>query len=246
MKKYDIDKSRLWCCFVHGRTIDKQRTVSHHEYMDDHSAVHLILIGLLVLVIVNLFILDLKLFSPQGAIRVADMQAAATPAAHPKIVGQDTCGPDCQRVVEQKVQEALNSLASPSPKQVLEPIAARVIRESYVPLGSGSTTKSTWDNLSATETWIDTSSYGTISNVTFIAGLRNPTKNGEVEVQLYNVTDNHPVWGSHIVMSNNTSQTITSGPVQLDMGKKLYRVQIKSSLSYDAYLDSAKLRIVSQ
>lgn len=214
--------------------------------MDDHSAVHLILISLVVLVIVNLFVLDLKLFSSRTAVRIADMQTVVTPASNPEIVEKDTCGPNCQRMIEQKVQEALASLASPSPGQAPAPIAARVARESYVPLGSGLTTKSTWDNLPATETWIDTSSYGTITDVTFIAGLRNPTKNGEVEVQLYNVTDGHPVWRSHLVMTGNTSQTLTSGPIQLDNGKKLYRVQLKSTLSYDVYLDSAKLRIVGQ
>lgn len=226
--------------------IDFSHRVRNDEsIMDDHAAVHLIIISLLVLVIINLFLLDMRLFAPSTAVRVSEMQTVAPPTAAPQIDTRDTCSVECQRIIAQKVQEAVASLATPSPVLVARTESATV-REYYIPLGSGSTTKSTWENLTATETWIDTSSYGKISEVMFIAGLRNPTKNGQVEAQLYNVTDNHPVWGSHVVMSNNVSQTITSGPIQLDTGKKLYRVQLKSTLSYDAYLDTAKLRILGR
>lgn len=219
--------------------------------MDDHAAVHVIIISLLVLVIINLFVLDLRLFSPAGRVRVAQMQTAIptvppVPTEPAPMIEQDTCGEVCKRLIEESVRNALATLTVPSPRPVVVAQAPAAIREFYIPLGSGSTMKSTWENLTATETRVDTSSYGTISETTFIAALRNPTKNGQVEVQLYNVTDNHPVWGSHMIMSNAVSQTMTSGPIQLDSGNKLYRVQIKSTLSYDAYLDSAKLRIVSR
>jgi hypothetical protein len=113
-------------------------------------------------------------------------------------------------------------------------------------LGSGSTDKTDWDNLTATETIIDPGNYGTIKEAYFIVSLKNPTQNGQTDVQLYNVTDKHPVWGSHVVMNGPQSQTINSNSIQLDKGAKLYRVQLKSSLGYSVSVENAKIRIVSE
>ena len=200
--------------------------------MQDNYYTHLIIIILLTFVSLNLLILDLKVFTPGSAIKLSDVTTVATP--QPTILPSVT-------------PRAL--IVSPTISQItfIQPAnRSTTPREYYIPLGSGSTSNTKWEDLIATETLIDPAKYPGLIETYFIASLRNPTQNGQVETQLYNVTDKHPVWGSHVILNGPQSQTITSGKITLDTGSKLYRVQIKSSLSYLVYLDNAKIRIVTE
>ncbi len=200
--------------------------------MEQNSNTHLVILGLLLMIVLNLFILDLKVFSP-ASVRLSDITTTIEPTAA-NIKTTPT-----------------NFLPTTTPSPTLPPIktyttAAQTPRETYIPLGTGSTSKSSWEDITATETVVDPANYGTIKEAYFIASLRNPTQNGSVEAQLYNVTDKHPVWGSHVILNGPKEQTITSSKITLDAGNKLYRVQLKSTLSYQAFLDNAKIRIISE
>lgn len=224
---------------------------------------HLIIITLILLLSINLLALNLKVFGPSSQPSPTTQKAAEIlqPTAMFKT---NTTGDalQCPSSCISLIQNIMTTL--PTPQQIgksLEraqeqpaitiPTATTYtqtlpIREYYIPLGTGNTTQSAWEDLTSTETQIDPSSYGNIKEAVFIVTLRNPTKNGQVEAQLYNVTDNHPVWGSHVVMNNTLTQTITSQPITLASSNKLYRVQLKSTLSYQAFLDTAKIRIKAQ
>lgn len=200
--------------------------------MQDNYFTHLIIIILLTFISLNLLILDLKVFSPGGSIKISDIATVATP--QPTLLPSNTPQP---------------LIVTPTAYQFVSYQPANqvtIAREYFIPLGSGSTSKTNWDDLIATETLIDTANYPGLKETYFIASLRNPTQNGIVEAQVYNVTDKHPVWGSITTMTSRESQTITSNKITLDTGSKLYRVQIKSSLSYLVYLDNAKIRIVTE
>lgn len=218
---------------------------------DNTPAVHLVLGAMLLIIIVNLFLIDIKLWGTPGAFLSQTQTVAPSPlpsaiptasnaaeaASNAADAQGDSCPAACQSLI-----------ASLSPPTAAPPIQAvqSTPREVYVPLGSGTTRSSQWEDIPTTETLINPTLYGTITEAYFIAPLRNPTGNGQVEAQLYNVTDKHPVWGSHVTLTGSTSQTVTSGTITLENGPRLYRVQIKSTLSYDAYLDQAKIRIVTQ
>lgn len=224
--------------------------------MRDNSS-HIVIIFLLTLITLNLFLLDLKVFSPSGSIQISDISVVATPNPSPAgstyaIQPQNLiCPNSCISLIQQSTSSAsrigsTNQLPTTNnpfdSSQGKQPLTSR---EFYVPLGSGSTAKSDWDDQTSTETVIDPANYGHIREAYFIASLRNPTQNGQVEAQLYNVTDKHLVWGSHVIMNGPSSQTITSDKITLDSGSKLYRVQLKSTLSFAATLDNAKLRIIT-
>ena len=215
--------------------------------MRDNSS-HIVIIFLLTLITLNLFLLDLKVFAPENNIKISDITSVATPI--PSSVTNNLqpttnnylCPNSCLSII----QQATSSASQGSLQEVLLQKASGQSREFYIPLGSGSTTKSDWNDMTNTDTLIDPANYGTIKEAYFIASLGNPTQNGQVEAQLYNVTDKHLVWGSHVVMNGPSSQTITSDKITLDKGAKLYRAQLKSTLQYAASLDNAKIRIITQ
>ena len=217
---------------------------------------HLIIIFLLILVSINLFILDLQIFSPQSVIRLSDISTAvkpnptSMPLPQNNIPGTENlaCPQSCLSVIKDATQSTDRIGATDQELSALSQSQATISKPSeyYIPLGSGNTTKSDWEDLTATETMIDPGNYRNIKEAYFIASLRNPTQNGQIEARLYDVTDGHMVWGSHVIMNGRESQTITSDKITLETGSKLYRVQLKSGMQYQAFLDNAKIRIISE
>lgn len=217
--------------------------------MRDNSS-HIVIIFLLTLITLNLFLLDLKVFSPENNIKISDITSVINPNPSPTtnpttILSQNlVCPNTCLSAIQQATSSS--RLGNNPLQEVPLQTASGQSREFYIPLGSGSTAKSDWEDITATETVIDPANYGNIKEAYFIASLRNPTQNGQVEAQLYNVTDKHLVWGSHVILNGPKEQTITSAKITLDNGAKLYRAQLKSTLSFQAYLDNAKIRILTE
>ena len=208
--------------------------------MYDNTSSQVIIVLLLMFIAVNLFILDLKVFYSPPVVKVSDMQIATTPILPPP----DVCPETCLSFTREEIEKA--SFRS-SPTQIPLPAAQKVTqtKEYYIPMGTGSTSESSWVDLNTTDTVIDTSLYGTIKEVYFTASLRNPTQNGQAEVQLYNVTEKHPVWNTHLTVGNASSKTVSSGNIVLGTGSNTYRVQLKSTLQYLVYLEGAKIRIIA-
>lgn len=208
--------------------------------MQDNRSIHLVIVFLVVLSAINLFILDIFVFNKSFTVRVSDV-AIVKPSSIPTTIidnnSVSSCPQSCLNAISDAAKSSVNIGGT---NQTSTP------REYYIPLGSGATNNNIFKDLTSTETVIDPGNYGTIKEAYFIASLSNPTRNGQVEAQLYNVTDNHPVWGSHIIMNGPASQTITSDKIILDNGSKLYRVQLKSSISFDVSLDNAKVRILTK
>lgn len=218
--------------------------------MEERRSGNFLIILLFVLILGNLFILDLKIFYPHSPLFLSEAITNPTPAPFSTTTdpsGTDlSCPTSCVALINQVTSP---SAAIGAPEITTSPVALQrtgVSREIYIPLGSGSTKKSDWDDLTATETIIDPSAYGTFRQAYLTYSLSNPTQNGQVEARLYNATDKYPIYGSHVIMNGPSSQTINTGEFPLPAGNKLYRVQLRSSLSYPAYLDNAKMRIVTE
>lgn len=212
--------------------------------MQDNSFTHIVIIFLLTLITINLFILDLKVFTPSG-VQVSDIATVAiSPATSPSVFSSDSgCPASCINLINATSSSASEKTST----QTIQPKSSGLsAKEYYIPLGSGTTQKSDWEDVAATETLIDPSNYPSIKEVYFVASVRNPTQNGQIEAQLYNVTDKNPVWNSHMIMKGPASQTIQSEKITLPTGTKLYRVQLKSSLQFQAFLDNAKIRIITE
>lgn len=222
--------------------------------MEEKSYTHLVIIFLLFLITLNLFILDFYVFSNKPLVKVSDISTSLLVKTSPTIFPNNllpderNCPSSCLAVISEATKSSFPRAGDENNQsaKVIQSRQIKTAREYYIPLGSGSTNRNYFDNLTATETTIDPENYGAIREAYFIASLRNPTQNGQIETQIYNVTDNHPVWGSQVIMKGPVSQTITSGKITLAQGLKLYRVQLKSTMSFDAYLDNAKIRIIAE
>lgn len=216
---------------------------------------HFIILVLVFFIAVNLFILDLKVFYPGGmlfseAARQNNQTVApSVPTLNaPILQNQFSCPAACLDIISKSVSDSRpGNTQGTAPVRGLSPIIQTVTpKEYYIPLGSGSVSQSNWTDLVSTETVINPSVYGNFREAYFLASLKNPTQNGQAEVRIYNVTDNNVVYGSHMVMSGITEQTLTSQSFALPRTSKLYRLQLKSTLSYPVSLENARLKIIAQ
>lgn len=153
--------------------------------------------------------------------------------------------------VEEIVREATASLkpqiervvATPQPTSVVQQTGATSVKELFVHLGSGSNNTDDWADVTGAEAYIDSTKYGKIKSVVFEASINIPTGNEVAYARLYNVTDKHPVWFSEVSHEGGGAVLLTSNPITLDSGNKLYRAQMKTSLKYLANITTARVKI---
>lgn len=196
--------------------------------------------ALIILGVLNLIILDAALLLKDDSrkIEIPNITLKETPTPTPFV--QNICPQSCI----EKISEATSSIKLSTPKPAIQ-TTSPVSKESYVALGSGSTSAGDWTDLSGSFEYVDSTKYGRIKTVTFEASVRIPTGNQTAYVRLFNATDKHPVWFSEVSMEGGTPRDLVSQPITLDSGVKLYQVQMKTSLKYTAILDKASVHIVS-
>jgi hypothetical protein len=122
---------------------------------------------------------------------------------------------------------------------------SQAAREYFVPLGAGSSTAGDWTNISGAQSYIDSLQYRRIKKVVFEVTVQVPTGNQTVSVRLFNATDRHPVWFSDVFMDGAGPVLLTSSPITLDSGNKLYQVQAKTQLGYPANVSQSRIHITT-
>lgn len=156
----------------------------------------------------------------------------------------DSCYPfSCVDLIRQATSSVAKQTTSSNISAALQSVSAK---EYYVTFGSGQTGNDQYEDVPGLTAYIDSTKYGKIKSVTFEATIRIPTANGRIYVQLFNATDQHPVWFSEVSAEGTTSQLITSPPITLDSGNKLYKVQAKTTLKYSSLIDQARIHIITQ
>lgn len=153
----------------------------------------------------------------------------------------NSCPGDCIERFEALIPTVEERESSVSSVSSVTPASG--VNEYFIPLGSGVTSSGDWEDLSGIQGYVDTNNYGKMKKVVFEISLRVPTGNQTVWARLYNKTDNHPVWYSEVSMDGGTPVLLTSKPIELDSGNKLYVVQVKTQLKYNAYVDQARIHI---
>lgn len=118
-------------------------------------------------------------------------------------------------------------------------------KEYYVPLGSGTNATDDWADVAGASASIDTASYGKIKQVTFEATVTVPAGSQKVWARLYNATDKHPVWFSEMTTDSSGPVLLTSKPVTLDSGNKVYQVQMRTQLKNLTNLVQSRVRIIT-
>lgn len=117
-------------------------------------------------------------------------------------------------------------------------------KEIYIPLGQGSTDSQQWVEIPGAEAVIDEGNFSGIKSIILEASLRVPTGNSRVHVKLFNVTEKHDVWFSEVWVEGLQSKREESKPISLGLGRKLYRIMMKSTMGREVILDQARLKIV--
>ncbi len=195
----------------------------------------------LAFLLVNVFLLDANVFKKEEeavAPVAKEAQPGTTPLPSP-LAEADVCPAACLEAIAESTGEPVPSAPAPAPAAV-----APGIKEIYIPLGSGSTQSTTYIELSGIESVIDMDNYPNVKEIIFEATLRIPTANGRVYAKLFNVTDKHDAWYSEVYAEGSSGYRAESGNVVLAPGRKLYRVMMKSTMGYEAILDSARIKIL--
>jgi len=168
-------------------------------------------------------------------------------------ISTDSCGIACQQALQQAIKQVDQKIATltakvATPSGVTKSVAISPVtpttKESFIPMGVGSTTKSDWEDVAGSDVYINTTNFPNIKEAYFEVSMHIPTKNGTLYARLYDVTDKHPVWYSDVSTDQDVS-TFVSSKIALDTGNKLYRIQLKTSLQYESLLDTARIKIIS-
>lgn len=113
----------------------------------------------------------------------------------------------------------------------------------YIPLGSGTAnTLNVWENTGA-QTYINLADYPNIKSINWEASFKIPSANGKVQARLINANDNVEIWGSELESGGSTFQFVSSSPITLWQGSKLYRAQLRSTMGAEANMVGARIVI---
>lgn len=125
------------------------------------------------------------------------------------------------------------------------PVSKTLVKDNFIPLGSGTTTAKDWTDVAGAQATIDFNQYSPINKIIFEASVNVPTGNQTVSVRLFNVTDKHPVWYSEVT-ANNSPAYLISSPIIYDLGAKTYQVQMKTQLGFSADLTQSRIHVISK
>lgn len=205
--------------------------------------IHLVLVVVILLLLGNVFVLNYKIFYPSDKTKEIDTETefnvvnTASPSAT-----VDSCYPySCPDLIKQATE-------SLTPKTVIEKPAPSISRagEFYITFGSGQLKADDWEDVPGLAVYIDNTKYGNIKKVTFEVSMKILNAHGTSFARVFNATDNHPVWSSEISTESDKSQLIVSSPITLDLGNKLYKVQLKNTIKEVTIIDQARIRIITQ
>lgn len=195
------------------------------------------------LILLNLIYIDILTFKGPKS----DIIPTTPPIQKPIQKENDVCPQSCvSQIYEATSSYKPTSQPSATTTSKTVDVSTSKVKEFFVPFGSGSNSSSDWQDVLALQSYIDSANYGDLKSVTFEASVHVPTGNQTASVRLFNATDKHPVWSSEVLFNGGgTPQFLISKPITLDQGNKLYQVQMKTQLQFQAILDQARVRITT-
>jgi len=201
--------------------------------------------------LVNLLFLDFYFFKPKkpAVSPLLDLQAEPSSKesteialSEPRGEKETLCPAACLDLINKSASQEVEAAEKEEPASGL--VSCSAPKEVYIPLGKGSTTSLSWQELVGVEAVIDLANYPQLKSVIFEASMRIPTANGKAYAKLYNVTDKHDVWGSEVWAEGPSGYRAEAKNLSLSSGRKVYRLMMKSTMGYEAILDSARLKIL--
>jgi len=199
----------------------------------------------MIFIISNVFFLDYTIYSQN---KLTSTKESTIPVSNFFIEKQTIQKTQGQvKILETKVGNIEKNLSiTPSTNSYInrQSQQANGVREFYIPFGSGNAQSTDWTDIPGLQTSIDSTLYPRIQKVTFEVGGHTPNGNQIVYIRLFNMTGAHPVWNSDITWNGGGSQYIISNPIVLDSGNTMYKVQMKTQVGSQSFVDQAKIHIV--
>ena len=127
-----------------------------------------------------------------------------------------------------------------------ETSVSTVVKEYFIPIGDAvvKTGDNNWKDVPV-QVEVNTSNYPQISEAYFEATMRIPTGNGQVQARLVD-TQTGTVVGSEITGEGVDGVFVKSGTLNLGIGKRTFKVQMKTTLDFEGILENARLRLISK
>jgi len=232
-----------------GELIEQSARDNKFEFIKKIFSKQNLIFLILFAILINLLYLDLIIAK---GVNIKTIEKIISAPAFDKSSENTACLNECKELINKEIGKLNKStpVISSSPTPTKTPASAQTTssttREYYVPFGSGSGNSSDWKDLAGLQASIDSNGYSSIKSVVFEVSLHVPTGNETASVRLYNSTDNHPVWNSELTFNGNSSSVfMSSSPISLDSGNKLYKVQIKTQLQYPAIVDQSRVHITT-
>src|SRR3989344_93035 len=209
---------------------------------------------ILIFLITNIIIIDYHLFSgklitrdielvqplplPDSAEIIAPPQASSTTRVQTNVEISNLL-----KIATESLTLRVDALTGKSVEQTTSNTQNQPVKEFYVPLGTGSTSSTSWVDLPGVEAYISPSNYGTIVEMYLEVAIRVPTGSGQVFARLKNVTDNNSLFESEVSYEGTAGKLFSSGKIPVPSQTRLYRMQLRSSLGAEVVLDNARIKL---
>lgn len=214
------------------------------------------------IVFLDLLFLNLRiLFAPKETVfpqPIVSEQNSTRTSPLSTITNADVCPFACISLINNKLSLSSSPTPASAPAPATPTAAPQTtaspqqtttsesnVKEFFIPLGSGSTTSTSWVTISGIEAQVNSANYSGISSVSFEASLRVPTGNGILYARLINLSDDNPLSETEVSVQGSTGQLVSKN-FTLVSGTKRYGVQVKSTLGFAGFLDLARIKITLQ
>ncbi len=214
----------------------------HHYRLNFRS----VTLFLLVLLIINVSLLNYKLFvSPNSSSSLSNVNTAENSGQKTETATASATQKVCDEACIEQFEEQIAALGTSGSSSA--PSGGSVSgNEFFIPLGSGSINSTDLITITGMQATIDGNAYGNNYTATFEIAVNVPTGNQTANFQLYNSTANHPVWNSNVTFTTGgTPALLVSSPIKLDPGNNVYVVQGLTQLQFAANITQARVHIVT-
>lgn len=147
--------------------------------------------------------------------------------------------------VDQRISQAILDIPKETKTVVYEATPKVSKNVTYISLGNTySTTSTSWEDVPGSAIYVDVETdYGKDAKVSWEASIKVAHPNGKVFARLYDDTNKIAVDFSEIASEANSYEQISSGYLPFWKGRNLYKVQIKSLNTFEAYYTGGKIKI---
>lgn len=202
----------------------------------DFSIKKTVVIILAVFALANLLILDVLIFRTDENDDSEQALAIASESESEQQT-QDSCGEDCQDYIDEQISQRKTNV-------IPQDIQSNAVEEVYIPLGTATTQFANYQSVPGLEAQIDLTKYPNIATATFEASVTNPNASQQVWLQLFDATNNHPVWYSQVTYQGGGSSTLISSPITLSTGNVTYQVQAQTQLQAPTQITNARVHLI--